>query len=183
MTEKTAGKKTNHSLEAEKTRAGGGIAPTVESYARSLDPMPLDVEMTRVVSFFLDGTEYAFEVTEAFEVLKPGSLTTVPRTPEFIKGILSIRGEMIPVIDIKRRLGLVSQPGGDYSRSRILVAGTDSRKAGFLVDGVGGVKEFRKSSFKPGGEKNGFVKWSVSTGKGAISILDVERLLQMEVLG
>jgi len=163
------------------TDAGGSSStvPTMENYARSLAHAASGEEMTLIVTFFLEGDEYAFDVTDAFEVLKPGRLTRVPNTPVFIKGIISVRGEMVPVLDIKRRLGLASS-STDYAHSRVMIAGTEDHKAGFLVDGVGGVKEFKARLFRPSGKDGGFLKATLRTDSSFIKVLDIERLLDME---
>lgn len=132
----------------------------------------------KIVSFFLDGEEYAFDVADAVEVLRPKNVTEVPRTPAFIKGILSVRGEMVPVICLKKLLGIKSpaSDNGAGRMTRILLAGAEESKAGFSVDRIGGVKEYRVSLIEetPGG---GFIKGIIHLDGGVINILDINRLL------
>lgn len=120
------------------------MAPTEDNYARSLEAAE-SAEKFQIVSFFLGGDEFAFELTEAVEVLRTRKLTEVPRVPSHIKGILSVRGDMVPVIDLKERLKISS--GG--VAGRILVITVEDVKAGFLVDKMGGVKEVPVSATEP----------------------------------
>lgn len=115
------------------------IAPTEDNYSASLEHKAAEGEKLNILSFYLGGQEYAFEVADAVEVLRPRQVTEVPRTPAFIAGILSVRGEMVPVIDLKMRLGgsaVESKPS-----NRIIIVSVDDLKAGFLVDRLSGVKE------------------------------------------
>jgi purine-binding chemotaxis protein CheW len=140
--------------------------------------MSMDAGMLRVVSFFLNGDEYAFEVAGAVEVIKPREVTEVPQVPEFIKGILSVRGEMIPVMNLKARLGMNSSEN-DYMMKRILIAGAEEYKAGFMVDGMGAVKEFSPAKLKRPKEKDGFLIGTVSSKGETIRLLDIDRLLEI----
>ncbi len=140
--------------------------------------MSMDAGMLRVVSFFLNGDEYAFEVAGAVEVIKPREVTEVPQVPEFIRGILSVRGEMIPIINLKARLGMNSS-GNDYMMKRILIAGVEKCKAGFMVDGMGAIKEFSPAKLKRPKKKDGFLMGTVSSKGETINLLDIDRLLDI----
>ncbi len=154
------------------------MAPAEENYLKSLEYITMDDEMLRVVSFFLDGDEYAFEVAGAVEVIKPREVTEVPQVPEFIKGILSVRGEMVPIMNLKARLGMNS-PENNYMMKRILIAGVEERKAGFMVDGMGAIKEFRPAQLKRPKQKDGFLMGTVKSKGETIRILNIGRLLEI----
>lgn len=138
----------------------------------------------RLVTFVLGDQEYALEVAEAVEVLKPRKLTAVPLVPGYIKGILSVRGEMVTVIDTKRRIGAGAYGEDDYGR--ILIASTNSQKVGFLVDRMTGVFETRQAlTGADGSPKNGpagaFIKGVVTFNGREISLLSIERLIEASV--
>lgn len=149
------------------------VAPTEDNYEESLKKSSQNEEKLSIISFFLGVDEYAFEVTDAVEVLKARQLTEVPRTPEFIKGILSLRGEMIPVIDLKKRLGISLM--ADKASSRILVAAIDV-KAGFLVDKLSGVKEVSAGAVEAA-EPQKFVKGVIKVNDSNILLLDISKLI------
>ncbi len=141
-------------------------------------PKPPDDDMLRLVSFSLNGDEYAFEVSGTFEVIKPREVTEVPRVPDFIKGILSVRGEMLLIMDLKARLGMDSS-GNDYMVKRILIAGGEECKAGFMVDGIEAIKEFKTNRFKRVKSKVGFSTGTVSFKGESINVLDIDKLLKI----
>ncbi|MBI5642456.1 MAG: chemotaxis protein CheW [Deltaproteobacteria bacterium] len=159
------------------------VAPTDENYAESLEHRSNEEEKLNIISFFLNGEEFALEVNDAVEVLRPRAFTEVPYTPDFVKGILSVRGEMIIVMDLKKRLF-----GGGCSDSmscRILVASIEDLKAGFIVDKLSGVKEVTVSSIDKDVDAEdvpyrGFLKGTIR-GAAAIRILDTGKLLDFVV--
>jgi purine-binding chemotaxis protein CheW len=164
-------------LEAERQKT---IAPTEENYLASLEYRSPDEENLNVITFFVGQRECAFEVSDAVEVLRPRQITEVPRTPEYILGILSVRGEMVTVIDLRMRFGM--EPLGAMPSSRILVATVDDLKAGFLVDRLGGVKAVKTASVeKPGPDAGApvrFLKAVIQTAGGSVLLLDAGALIE-----
>ncbi len=153
------------------------VAPTVENYLQSLESITGSAETLRIISFYLSGQEYAFEVEDAVEVLKPGVITEVPRVPAHILGVLSVRGEMVSVMDLKKRLN-ISTNGVSKRLARIVVAGGEEERTGFLVDGMGGVKELSLVSVEPVDDMGGLLKGVVAAKSGnGIKLLNVEKLL------
>src|SRR6185436_9426885 len=93
------------------------------------------VEATEhLVTFLLAQEEYGVDVRLVQEIIRVSSITPVPRAPEFIKGVINLRGRIIPVVDVKRKLGL-----GDVDASsrlaRVVVVRLRDRLVGVLVDG------------------------------------------------
>lgn len=156
------------------------VAPTDDDYASSLEYRSRNKEKIHIVSFYLFTNEYAFKVSDAVEVLKLGGLTAVPRTPEFMKGILSVRGDMVPVIDLKKRLGVGSSeaPPG----SRILITAVEDLKVGFIVDRLSGVQEVPSNSIVlSNGIEDGslFVNGVISMNGKTISLLNLDKLIDI----
>ncbi len=127
---------------------GKVVAPTEKEYLDSLLHGALSGQRLQVMTFLVDGHECCFEVSEAVEVIKPRPVTTVPRTPDYLLGILSVRGEMVPIIDLGRRLGL-PEAKVDRPLARVLVVSIDGDRIGVLVDRMTGVEEVEKRSVKP----------------------------------
>jgi len=170
--------KTNNATLAPRQETA---APTEENYSESLEHKSGEEEKLHIISFFLGEAEYALEVNDAVEVLRPREVTEVPRTPEFIRGILSVRGEMVPVLDLKLRLGVGvtgERPG------RILIASVEDIKAGFTVDRLAGVKEVPASSLGPfnGDELDApFIKGLITVGDNMIRLLSAGRLIEFSL--
>lgn len=166
-----------HKLEAERQLT---VAPTEENYLASLEYRGPDEESLNIISFFTGPRECAFEVSDAVEVLRPRQITEVPRTPGYILGILSVRGEMITVIDLRMRFGM--EPRDALPSSRILIVTVDDLKAGFLVDRLGGVKAVRAASVEEPGPDLGvpgrFLKGVVQSAGNSVLLLNAGALIE-----
>ena len=87
-----------------------------------------------LATFFLAGEEYGVDVRLVQEIIRVAEITQVPRAPEFVKGVINLRGRIIPVIDLKKKLALGQV---DPSRqARIVVVKVRERLMGLLVDGA-----------------------------------------------
>jgi purine-binding chemotaxis protein CheW len=86
------------------------------------------------LTFSVCGEEYAIELNSVSEIIKPREVTDIPRVPAFILGIISLRGIIVPIYDLARRLNLGSVTLS--SQSRIIVCREDDRMIGLLVDGI-----------------------------------------------
>jgi purine-binding chemotaxis protein CheW len=106
-----------------------------------------EIEM---LSFLLGGEEYVLPVDEVREVLKSRELTIVPNSPPHVLGVTSIRGTVLPVIDLGRRLGL--PPSTRDERARIIIISPDDEDAGIVVDRVTGVVRISPDAIRPAPE-------------------------------
>jgi len=80
-------------------------------------------ELVELLTFSLSNEEYAFRVSDVEEVLRMQAITVVPAMPDYVLGITSLRGKIIPVIDLKTRLGLQKKSLGTNSPAAISCAG------------------------------------------------------------
>ncbi len=103
-----------------------------------------EVEM---LSFRLGGEEYALMVDDVKEVLKNRELTQVPNAPEYILGVTALRGPILAVIDLSKRLGL--PPAVRDEKSRILVVSSNDEDTGIVVDRVTGVVRIHPEDIRP----------------------------------
>jgi purine-binding chemotaxis protein CheW len=122
---------------------------TEESYLQGL----LGVEqrdeglIRQWLTFTLGDEEYAVDIEDVLEIIKPREITDIPRVPDFVLGIISLRGIIIPVYDLKSRLKLGSI---DVSlASRIIVCQSGERTAGLLVDGITQVIRVPEKQIEP----------------------------------
>jgi purine-binding chemotaxis protein CheW len=111
------------------------------------------------------------------EVLKIRELTRVPNAPDYVQGITSLRGTMLPVIDLCTRLGL--KPAERNEKARIIVVSTDDEDVGLIVDRVNGVIRALPESIKPAPEhvEEGadFLRGIVRQGDTLHIILDLRK--------
>jgi purine-binding chemotaxis protein CheW len=119
---------------AEALRKVGPASESDSDEAASSEGPAADTEM---LAFLLSGEEYVVAVGQVNEVLKMWSLTPVPNAPEHILGVSSLRGTVLTIIDLGKRLGL--GPAARNEKSRVVVVTVDDEKVGFIVDRVTGV--------------------------------------------
>jgi len=97
-------------------------------------PAKAEGEMLELISFEIGGQEYCIDVRSVREIRGWTPATPMPQTPDYILGVINLRGTVMPVLDLRCRLGLgVTEPS---SRHVIVVIQHGSRMAGILVDGV-----------------------------------------------
>jgi purine-binding chemotaxis protein CheW len=98
----------------------------------------------QVVVFRLDKEEFGVPIESVQEIVRvPEQLTHVPKAPPFVEGVINLRGAVLPVIDLRRRLGLSAVDRSD--RQRVMVFLIDGLRTGFIVDSVAEVLKIHKS--------------------------------------
>ncbi len=101
----------------------------------------------QMVVFRLDKEEFGVPIDSVQEIVRvPEALTNVPRSPPFVEGVINLRGAVLPVIDLRRRLGLASI--GRSDRQRVMVFLIEGMRTGFIVDSVTEVLKIHKSSIE-----------------------------------
>jgi purine-binding chemotaxis protein CheW len=109
-------------------QAGGSNDPGNQTEANAMAD-------EQFIVFRLGDQEYGLPIAAVHEIARPPEhITRLPRAPEFIDGVMNLRGIVVPIIDLRRKFGLEPRERG--SSQRILVLGIDSVRTGFLVDGV-----------------------------------------------
>ena len=88
----------------------------------------------QIVTFFLSQEEFGVDILLVQEIIRPSPVTEVPNTPEFVEGVINLRGKVVPVIDLRKRLNI---PATRASKStRIIIIELEKRVTGFVVDSV-----------------------------------------------
>lgn len=134
------------------------------------------------VTFTLAGESYAFPVAAVQEILRVGTITRVPDAPHPVRGILNLRGRVVPVVDLRVRLGL--QPGEANGSSRVLIATARGRLIGLLVDSVEQVVRLDAAAFEPPPpdvltENSNYLRAVCQHGAGLLILLDMDRVLEV----
>ena len=92
------------------------------------------VDVQQVVVFDLSGETYALDILHVHEIIRIQPVTPVPGAPEYIEGLINLRGRVVPVVDLRKRFGLRTREIGD--RSRIIVVQVSDDIVGVVVDAV-----------------------------------------------
>ncbi|MCR9140843.1 MAG: chemotaxis protein CheW [bacterium] len=86
------------------------------------------------VVFNIADEEYCIEILKVQEIIRRTPITWLPRRPEYVKGVINLRGEIIPIVDLRVKFGLPAQA---YSKfTRILIGQIENRMCGMIVDNV-----------------------------------------------
>ena len=140
-------------------------------------------EQLQLLTFQLGGEEYALNIMDIKEIIRPREATEVPRTPDYILGIFSLRGTIIPVFDVSLRLGL---PQGERGpQNRIVVVRSQEHFFGLHVDSVVQVLDIPLSKIEPPPEILGGVEGEFLRGIGRIDdrliiLLNLGRILKLD---
>jgi purine-binding chemotaxis protein CheW len=104
-------------------------------------------EIVELCAFRIGADEYVVDIRRIREIVNPMAIRPVPRAPECIDGVVELRGEVIPVVDARRRLGVAVTP---FTRqTRFLIALVGGRTLALIVDGVCEVMRVSRSSIRP----------------------------------
>jgi len=104
-------------------------------------------EELQLVVFKLGEEEYGVEITQVQEIIRVMETTRVPKAPTFIKGVINLRGKVIPVIELKKRFGLTECNIDD--QTRIIVVEVQDYTVGMIVDCVSEVLRLSSESIEP----------------------------------
>jgi purine-binding chemotaxis protein CheW len=121
---------------------------TVNSAAVAEDRGVTSVEeMLQLVTFKLGSEEFALDILLVQEINRRVEITKVPKTPEFVEGVINLRGKIVPVLDLRKRFGLA---GREFTaQSRIIVVNIDKRVLGLMVDSVSEVLRIPEHTVEP----------------------------------
>jgi purine-binding chemotaxis protein CheW len=127
---------------------------------------------TEYLAFVLAGDTYAIQIAFIAEILKPPPLTTVPRAPREVIGVMSVRGRLVTVVDLRRRFHLAEQ--AIDRKTRILLVDSGDEHIGLYVDEVLQVYRLSESEIEPaavlGGDQPAHIA-GIGRPEGALLIL------------
>jgi len=125
------------------------------------------------LTFRLGDEIYGFDISCLREIAVRGEITELPRVPRFLLGIISLRGAVVPVLDLRLRMGL--PPVAPTRASRILVVEVDAQRYGLVVDRVDGVARLRNAQIESaplGGAGSEFLAAVARVEADLIALLD-----------
>lgn len=136
----------------------------------------------QLVSFKLGDEEYAVDILKVREIIRMQAVTRVPHAPDFIEGVINLRGKVIPVMDLRKRFGLKS---AEHTRgSRIVVLQLD-RTLGVVVDAVSQVLRLAAENVEPTPPIVSTISAEYLKGVGKVEdrliiLLDVDKIISLE---
>lgn len=142
-----------------------------------------DDELLQLVTFSIGEEEFGVNILKVQEIIRTMEITKVPRAPDFVEGVINLRGKVIPIIDLRRRFGLA--PRGHDKNTRIIVIEINNIIVGFVVDAVSEVLRIPASTVEPPPPVVAGVESDYVSGVGKLQdrlliMLDLDKLLSSE---
>lgn len=137
----------------------------------------------QLVTFHIGDEEFAADILNIQGINRMLEVTKVPNSPEFVEGIINLRGKVIPIIDLRRRLGM---PPKEYDKNtRFIVVELKQKVIGFIVDSVNEVLRINKSITEPPPETVSNIDSKFITAVGKLNdrlliLLDLDQILSDE---
>ncbi|SHF52067.1 chemotaxis protein CheW [Ornithinibacillus halophilus] len=139
----------------------------------------------KVIIFQLKAEEFAIPVQQVGSIERMQSITRVPGTSDFVKGVINLRGVVTPIIDLRIRLNIEAR---DYSDStRIIIVEINNMEVGLIVDSANDVIDIPKSSIEPapeivGAVNNDYIKGVAKLENRLLILLDLSKVLLSDEL-
>ncbi len=139
-----------------------------------------NIDDLQVVVFALDNSYYGVHILKVQEIIKMTEITKLPTTPDFIEGIVNLRGKIIPVMDLRKRFGLV--PAKIDDSWKILILKNEDVQFGVMVDQISEVEKVPVSIIETppkviSGVNGKFINGIAKTEKKLLILLDIDKIL------
>jgi purine-binding chemotaxis protein CheW len=146
----------------------------------------------QVVTFQVGGEECGLDIGSITEVVRPLKITPLPRMPEFVEGVINLRGLIIPIVDLRKRFAL-AKISDDRRAMRMIITrgavpgatGAGKELLGLVVDSVNEVLQMPEKDIEPPpsaatGENADFITGMGKVGDRLIILLDITRILSQQ---
>lgn len=148
-----------------------------------------DDELMQLVTFSIGEEEFGVDILKVQEIIRTMEITKVPKAPDFVEGVINLRGKVIPIIDLRRRFGLSSKEHDKHTR--IIVIEINNMIVGFVVDSVSEVLRIPAGTVEPppavvAGMESEYISGVGKLQDRLLILLDLDRLLSnddLDVLG
>jgi len=134
----------------------------------------------QIVAFSLGSETYGVDIGQIREIIPVQKVVPVPRAPEFVEGIINLRGKVIPVLDLKQHFGFEKKERNPNQRILLIEVGGDS--IGVRVDSVLSVLRIPEDSIEPPasvltGDRNDYIQGIAKVEDNLIVLLDLTRII------
>ena len=143
-----------------------------------------ETDQMQLVGFTIGKETFGVNILMVQEIIRAAPITAVPNSPDFIEGVINLRGSIIPVIDLRKRLNLFKEREDDVTW--ILIINVDERVTGFIVDSVTKVLKIQTNTIEPppdivvAGLKSQYIRGVCEIDTGLLILLDFSRILQIK---
>jgi purine-binding chemotaxis protein CheW len=154
--------------------------PRTKAYGANPQKTTILADEEHLVIFTLGSENYGVDISEVWEINTMLDITRIPQSPDFIEGVINLRGQIVPVMDLRKRLGLAAK---SYDRdTRIMVIQTLGNRLGLIVDSVREVVKVSQDVIEPPSQlttliEDNYLRGIAKQENYLIILLDVHRLL------
>ncbi|SJZ30206.1 chemotaxis protein CheW [Selenihalanaerobacter shriftii] len=139
-------------------------------------------ETQQLIVFNLGGEEFGVKITKVQEIIRMTEISKLPNSSEFMSGIINLRGDIISVIDLRKRFGVEQQ---ETKKTRIIIVEMDDQDVGLIVDNVSEVLRIEPEDIddapqRVAGIKDDYLKGIGKVEERIIVLLDLDKLLTTE---
>jgi purine-binding chemotaxis protein CheW len=167
---------------AERGKGGDWLTLARTAAAQGGDGEEMEL-LRELLTFSLSGTPYAIPVERVREIVRLREITPMPRVPDFVKGVVALRGEIVQVVDMRMCLGLEALEPTRASRI-VVFHGDDQKVTGVLVDAVQEVMRVPEAEITAASSgEAGVVSELCTRGDEFVSIVDMDRMLELRLGG
>lgn len=141
----------------------------------------VDVENSiNLVTFKLGNNEYAIDIMQAKEIIKMEKITLIPNAPDYVEGVINLRGNIIPIVDLKKRFNLDENEG--EKNTGIIIVKIDDVDMGIIIDAISKVVSIATSNIQPpppmlSGIGQKYIKGVAKLEDKLLVVLDLEKLI------
>ncbi|MDR1452024.1 MAG: chemotaxis protein CheW [Helicobacteraceae bacterium] len=134
-----------------------------------------DEDVVQLVCFMVDDEEFAVPILSIMEIIKPLAATRVPSTPEYVVGVFNLRGNVLPLIDLKRKFN--GRKSSYTDETRFIVIRNKNQRSGFVIDKLTEAIRLKESDIDPAPESlDSDDNHIYGVGKRADSIITILRI-------
>ena len=137
-------------------------------------------KILQLVSFEIGEEKFGVEILCVKEIIRILSITRVPGSPDFVEGVINLRGQVVPVVDLRRRLGIGRKEFD--ATTRMIVVELGGQQVGFIVDVVSQVLRIPAETIEPPpqmvtGVDSEYIQGLTRVGDRLLMLLDLQRIL------
>lgn len=137
----------------------------------------------KVIVFRLDTEEYGVDVQQVKSIERMEYITRVPNTPSFVKGVINLRGVIIPIIDLRNRFGIEEKAYGEATR--IIIVHIEEMEVGLIVDAANDVIDISEGQIEPppkvvGGVEAVYLRGVAKLTERLLILLNLDKVLNSE---
>jgi purine-binding chemotaxis protein CheW len=140
----------------------------------------------QLVVFALGKEEFGIDISKVREIVRIQNITTIPQSMDFVEGIVNLRGQIVPIVDLCKRFLVVERDAGKDVDRRIIVVNMAEQNIGILVDGVSEILRVPDESIEPtppmvtSGMSSEFIRGVAKVKERLIIVLDLDRIFSSE---